>query len=145
MFAQLEAREQIQAKRRKIWEYYSQSLSEWAEENGVRLPLVPSYCEQPYHMFYILLPSLEYRQALIAHLRSCGILAVFHYLPLHLSDMGKRFGGREGDCPVTEDLSDRLLRLPFYNDLEEADQARVIEAMREFTRASLGSIFSVSP
>jgi dTDP-4-amino-4,6-dideoxygalactose transaminase len=83
-------------------------------------------------MFYILLPSLEQRQALIGHLKARGILSVFHYLPLHISDMGRRFGGKEGDCPVTEDVSDRLLRLPLYNDLEEADQARVVDAIREF-------------
>jgi dTDP-4-amino-4,6-dideoxygalactose transaminase len=83
-------------------------------------------------MFYMLMPSLEQRQALIAHLKSRGILAVFHYLPLHLSDMGRGFGGQEGDCPVTEDVSDRLVRLPFYNVLTEMDQARVVSAIREF-------------
>jgi dTDP-4-amino-4,6-dideoxygalactose transaminase len=82
-------------------------------------------------MFYMLMPSLERRQALIAHLKAHGILSVFHYLPLHLSDMGQRFGGKEGDCPVTESVSDRLLRLPFYAGLSEAEQARVIEAIRE--------------
>jgi dTDP-4-amino-4,6-dideoxygalactose transaminase len=132
LYAQLEAREQIQAKRRTIWEYYEAQLDAWAEANQVRLPTVPTHCEQPYHMFYMLLPSLESRQALIAHLKARGIQSVFHYLPLHLSDMGQRFGGKPGDCPVTEDLSDRLLRLPFYNDLNEADQARVAAAIREF-------------
>ena len=83
-------------------------------------------------MFYLLLPSLQVRQELIAHLKSRGILAVFHYLPLHLSDMGRRFGGRPGDCPITEDVSDRLLRLPFYNSLTEDDQAHVVGAVREF-------------
>ena len=86
-------------------------------------------------MFYLLLPSLEDRQALIGHLKARGILSVFHYLPLHLSDMGRKFGGMEDDCPVTEDVSDRLLRLPFYNDLTEADQARVVEAILEFEPA----------
>jgi len=80
-------------------------------------------------MFYLLLPSLEKRQALISHLKEQGILAVFHYLPLHLSEMGQRFGGRPGDCPVTEDVSDRLLRLPFYHGLTQDDQARVVEAI----------------
>ena len=132
LYAQLEAREQIQAKRQRIWEYYYTNLHGWAEENGVRLPVVPDHCEQIYHMFYLLLPSLEQRQALIAHLKAQGIMAVFHYLPLHLSDMGRRFGGKPGDCPVTEDLSDRLLRLPFYNSLSEAEQERVITAIKEF-------------
>lgn len=140
LYAQLEAREEIQAKRRKIWEYYYDHLATWAGENGVRLPVVPAYCEQSYHMFYILLPSLEYRQALIEHLKSRGILSVFHYLPLHLSDMGRHFGGSEGDCPVTEVVSDRLLRLPFYNDFDESDQARVVEAIKEFEMASFPSM-----
>jgi dTDP-4-amino-4,6-dideoxygalactose transaminase len=137
LYAQLEAREEIQAKRRRIWEYYREHLQDWAQDKGIQLPTVPLYCEQPYHLFYLLLPSLEQRQALIDHLKARRILSVFHYLPLHLSDMGRRFGGREGDCPVTEDVSDRLLRLPFYNDLDEADQARVVQAIKEFEPASL--------
>jgi dTDP-4-amino-4,6-dideoxygalactose transaminase len=60
------------------------------------------------------------------------MLAVFHYLPLHLSPMGLRFGGKSGDCPVTEQVSDRLVRLPFYNDLTEADQVRVVAALKDF-------------
>jgi dTDP-4-amino-4,6-dideoxygalactose transaminase len=83
-------------------------------------------------MFYLLLPSLEDRQAMIDHLKARGILSVFHYLPLHLSDMGRQFGGELGDCPVTEDVSDRLVRLPFYNNLGEVDQAKVVEAILEF-------------
>jgi dTDP-4-amino-4,6-dideoxygalactose transaminase len=132
LYAQLEAREQIQATRQRIWETYADALQPWAAAHAVRLPIVPSDCAQAYHMFYLLLPSLAARQALIAHLRARSILSVFHYLPLHLSDMGRRLGGHEGDCPVTEDISDRLLRLPFYNDLTEADQARVIAAIEEF-------------
>jgi dTDP-4-amino-4,6-dideoxygalactose transaminase len=135
LYAQLEAREEIQAKRKRIWEYYDEHLRDWAQDHGVQLPTVPSHCEQPYHLFYLLLPSLEQRQAFIDHLKARRILSVFHYLPLHLSDMGRRFGGREGDCPVTEDVSDCLVRLPFYNDLDEADQARVVEAILEFEPA----------
>jgi dTDP-4-amino-4,6-dideoxygalactose transaminase len=83
-------------------------------------------------MFYLLLPSLKQRQALIAHLKAHGIHGVFHYLPLHLSKMGRRFGGKYGDCPVTEGVSDRLLRLPFHNALTETDQAHIVAALREF-------------
>jgi dTDP-4-amino-4,6-dideoxygalactose transaminase len=136
LFAQLEAWEEIQTKRRQIWEYYNQNLKDWAEKNDVRLPIVPSYCEQSYHMFYLLLPSLAFRQAIITHLKSYGILSVFHYLPLHLSTMGRKFGGDEGDCPVAEDVSDRLLRLPFYNDMSEIDQKQVVDAILEFTSVS---------
>jgi dTDP-4-amino-4,6-dideoxygalactose transaminase len=133
LYAQLEKYEAIQAKRKWIWEYYQAHLQDWAAKLGVRLPYIPEHCEQPYHIFYILLPSLGERQALIKHLRSKGILAVFHYLPLHLSDMGRGFGGKVGDCPVTEDLSDRLLRLPFYFELTEADLAFVVEAICDYT------------
>jgi len=83
-------------------------------------------------MYYLLLPSLEKRQALIAHLKARNIYAVFHYLPLHLSEYGSRFGGRAGDCPVTEDLSDRLLRLPFFNSMTDALQSEVIAAVKGF-------------
>jgi dTDP-4-amino-4,6-dideoxygalactose transaminase len=135
LYAQLEARKHIQNKRRRIWEYYYTHLEDWAHDRGIQLPHVPAHCEQSYHMFYLLLPSLEQRQALIAHLKRRGILSVFHYLPLHLSQMGKLFGGKPGDCPVTENVSDRLIRLPFYNDLTEAELAKVVDAIKNFERA----------
>lgn len=131
LYAQLEAREQIQVKRRRIWEYYYEHLQDWAWEHGVRLPIVPADCEQSYHLFYLLMPDLKARTRLISHLKERGILSVFHYLPLHLSPIGERFGGKPGDCPVTEDISDRLVRLPFYNDLTREDQDKVIEATQE--------------
>lgn len=132
LYAQLEMREAIQTRRCEIWNVYNTELSGWAEKSGVRLPIVPEHCDQAYHMFYILMPSLEQRQALISHLKARGVLSVFHYLPLHLSDMGKQFDGKPGDCPVTEDISDRLLRLPFYYNLSEAEQAEVVELITAF-------------
>lgn len=132
LYAQLESREQVQSQRQRIWQCYYDHLKDWAAAQGVRLPVVPSYCEQPSHMFYLLLPSLHDRSRFIDHLKAQGILSVFHYLPLHLSDKGQQFGGRPGDCPVTEDLSDRLVRLPFYNDLEAEEQMQVIEAITAF-------------
>jgi len=130
--AQLEAREVIQTRRRRVWDTYARELAVWAAKHGVRLPVVPAHCEHPSHMFYLLLPSLEQRQALIRHLRARGILAVFHYLPLHLSEMAARIGAT-GRCPVTCEVSDKLLRLPFYNDLTEDDQAQVIAALHDFS------------
>src|SRR6266513_561280 len=130
--AQLEHRDQIQARRRQIWETYARELASWADANGVRLPVVPPECEQTYHMFYVIMPSLESRHALISHLAGCGILAVFHYLPLHLSPMGLRLGGQQGACPVTEDLSDRLLRLPLFTGMSSSEQNQVIDAVRAF-------------
>jgi dTDP-4-amino-4,6-dideoxygalactose transaminase len=132
LYAQLEARDDIQSKRQKIWDRYDTELSGWADQYDVQLPTVPAHCEQSYHVFYMVLPSLASRQALIAHLRSQHILSVFHYLPLHLSEMGQHYGGQPGDCPVTERLGDCLLRLPLYNDLSEADQTRVVEAIHSF-------------
>lgn len=129
LYAQFEARDQIQHKRQHIWERYHTELHSWATSRDIRLPIVPDGCEQTYHMYYILLPSLDERQALIAYLKEKSIFSVFHYLPLHLSDKGRDFGGKVGDCPVTEDMSDRLLRLPFYNSMTDDDQTRVIEAL----------------
>ncbi len=130
--AQFEMRDEIQNKRRNIWNYYYEHLKDWAQLHEVRLPYVPDYCEQTYHEFFMLLPTLELRQGLIAHLRERDIQSVFHYLPLHLSEMGVKFGGRPGDCPVTERVSDQLIRLPFYTSLTQQDQERVVEAVRQY-------------
>lgn len=132
LYAQLESRASIQAARRRIWDYYHAHLSDWALAHDVQLPFVPVHCEQPYHLYYLLMPTPEQRQAMIDHLRSQGIQSVFHYLPLHASEVGQRFGGRPGDCPVTESVSARLLRLPLYHALSEANQARVVEAVTTF-------------
>jgi dTDP-4-amino-4,6-dideoxygalactose transaminase len=131
--AQLERYEQIVAARRRVWEIYYRELSGWASDRGVQLPCVPSHCEQPFHMFYLLMPSLASRQELIQHLKHRGILSVFHYVPLHLAPMGLRFGGRAGQCPVTERVSDSVVRLPFYNQLSEHEQMEVVQAIREFS------------
>lgn len=86
-------------------------------------------------MFYLLMPNLEHRQLLIEHLKRSGILTVFHYLPLHLSAMGQKYGGKLGDCPVTESVSDRVVRLPFYNELTQSQQAQILESMNELPAA----------
>lgn len=132
LFAQLEHSGDIQGKRRRIWEYYYANLADWAKERGVQLPHIPAHCDQSWHLFYLVMPSQDERQRLISGLKERDILSVFHYLPLHLSPMGERFGGRSGDCPVCESVSDRLVRLPFYNDLSEADQALVVAAVKQF-------------
>ncbi len=132
LYAQLEQREKIQLHRKNIWEMYNVGLSDWAAAHDVQLPHVPEYCEQSYHMFYLLMPNLELRQRFISYLRERGIYSVFHYLPLHLSDMGQRFGSKPGDLPVTENISDRLVRLPFHNALTSNEQEQVIDAIREF-------------
>jgi dTDP-4-amino-4,6-dideoxygalactose transaminase len=132
LYAQLEAREQIQEKRRQVWNRYYEPLADWAQSNDVKLPVIPPECEQAHHMFYVLLPSIEHREWLIAHLKAQGILSVFHYSPLHLSEAGKKFAARASNCPVTEEISERLLRLPFYNDLSENEQESVTDAVKNF-------------
>jgi len=132
LFSQLEEREKIQGRRQEIWNFYFEHLSGWASENGVTLPFVPAYCDQAYHIFYMLMPDLDIRTRFITHLKSQEIMAVFHYLPLNLSDMGRGFGGKEGDCPITEKISDQLVRLPFYFDLTLQDLEKVIKAINDF-------------
>ncbi len=133
LFAQFEQHEKIQLHRKHVWEMYYAGLKDWANSHDVQLPCIPNHCEQSYHMFYMLLPSLELRQNLIAYLRERGIYSVFHYLPLHLSDMGQNFGGKVGDCPVTERVSDQLIRLPFHNSLSSSEQEQVIDLLQGFT------------
>jgi dTDP-4-amino-4,6-dideoxygalactose transaminase len=137
LYGQLEQWESIQAKRRGIWERYDEALGEWCEARGVRRPIVPEHCEQAYHMYYLLMPSLEERTAFIAHLAKQEIKAVFHYLPLHLSSFAESRGlgawsrEQKAECPVTEDVSDRLVRLPFYTSMSAEEQERVIQAALE--------------
>lgn len=132
LFAQFECRTRIQAERERVWKRYAGELADWAGRSGVVLPRVPPHCQQPFHMFQLLLPSAGDRDRLLTHLLARGIGAVFHYVPLHLSAMGRRFGGREGQCPVSEDVSGRLVRLPFFNALRADQQDRVIEAVVDF-------------
>lgn len=132
LLAQLESWEEIQVNRQRIWERYHTELSQWSALNGIHIPFIPPESKQAFHMFYLLLPGLASRQAFIQHLKSYGILSVFHYQPLHLSEMGRKFGGRPGDCPVTEQISDRLVRLPFYSNLSENEQTQVIDAVLAF-------------
>lgn len=135
LLAQLEARELIQERRAAIFGRYSEGLAGWARYNEIKLISVPESCEPAFHLFYLLLPEPNHRDALIAHLRRRNIHAVFHYLPLHLSEMGRKYGGKLGDCPVTEWVSSRLVRLPFYLDLTDQDVDRVVAAVCEFSPA----------
>jgi dTDP-4-amino-4,6-dideoxygalactose transaminase len=132
LWGQLSERERIQERRRHLWRRYHAELAAWAETVGAQRPTVPEHCEQSWHCYYLILPSAGVRAALARHLRERGIQAVGHYLPLHLSPMGRRFGGREGDCKVTEAVSDRLLRLPLFYELGDGEQEEVIEAIACF-------------
>ncbi len=132
LLAQLEHRTEIQERHRTLWLRYHEQLREWADASGVQRPTVPEQCESSYHIYYMLMPTLDARTKLMTHLRSRGVQVAFHYQPLHTSEMGEHFGGRVGHCPVTERIVDLLIRLPLYPALSDDDQTRVIDAVREF-------------
>ncbi|HEX2871705.1 MAG TPA: dTDP-4-amino-4,6-dideoxygalactose transaminase [Polyangiaceae bacterium] len=132
LVAQLEARESIQSRRHAAWNRYEAELRGWAEARGIGLPFIPPEADHPAHMFYLMMPSLERRQAFIAHMWQAGIVTPFHYVPLHTSIMGKKLGYSEGACPVTESVSDRLVRLPLYASISADEQRRVIEQIKAF-------------
>ena len=129
--AQLEDRQRIQQRREVIWVKYHEMLKKWAVDRGVTLPTVPPSCAQAFHMFYMLMPSASAREKLIAHLGAKGILAVWHYQPLHTSKVGKMYGGQDGDCPVAERVAEQLVRLPFYTTMTDEEQLIVVEALYE--------------
>ncbi len=130
--AQLEEADEIQALRRRVWARYDEALTAWASARGCELPFVPEGCGSSWHSFHVLLADQATRDGLIEHLRLRGIGAPFHYLPLHLSVMGRRFGGQQGDCPITESFSGRLIRLPLHHSLTEKEVASVISAVEAF-------------
>jgi dTDP-4-amino-4,6-dideoxygalactose transaminase len=132
LLAQLEARERVQARRAAMWQRYAEALAPWAAARGVTLPTVPAGCTHSAHLFYLLLPSAEERAAFIAYLKALAVDAVFHYQPLHLSPMGRRVGRAPGGCPVTEDVSGRLVRLPLSAGLRDDEQDRIIDAVCRF-------------
>ena len=129
---QLEAFETIQANRQRVFTAYASGLASWARQNGATLPQVPAGCDPAWHMFYLLLPDLTARTRFIAHLKSQQIHSVFHYLPLHLAPAAARWASRQGPCPVTENVSDRLVRLPFFTTMTPETQSRVIDAVLSF-------------
>jgi dTDP-4-amino-4,6-dideoxygalactose transaminase len=129
--AQLEALPALLERRRRAWDGYRAALASWAEERVVRLPRVPEGCAGGYTVFALLLPDPGRRPELIARIARRGVEAAFHYQPLHLSPAGRRLGGRPGDCPVTEAVCDRLLRLPLHAELTDTDVERVVATLRE--------------
>lgn len=132
LYGQLSHSNEIQQSRQRVWNAYYQQLGSWSSENNVRLPIVPDYCDQAYHMFYMLMPDLEHRTRFIAYLREHDIHAVFHYLPLHNSDMGRKLGGESAKCPVSVDISNRLVRMPFYNEMTDRELSHVIDVVKSF-------------
>ena len=133
LVAQLEDRQAIQTRRKAIWNHYHASLASWAAENEVSQPIVPNDCEHPAHLYYLLLPSLAARQLIIQHLRDNGIMSVFHYVPLHLSPMGRHYSGRTHTCEVAEHMSSRIVRLPLYTQLRDNETHDIIGKVKTFS------------
>lgn len=129
LYGQLECRRTIQAKRHALFRCYQELLEPHAGSLGIRLPLVSAGCTPAYHMFYVLLPDRQTRDRVLADMRSDGIRATFHYVPLHSSQAGRRFAAQPSRCPVSEDISGRLLRLPFHNNLPTTDAERVVGSL----------------
>ena len=125
LLGQLEMLDEIADRRRAIYREYQRLLQPLAEAGLLGLPHVPADCASNHHLFHILLPTPAQRDGLLRHLRTQGIHAVFHYVPLHTSPMGRQLGGRDGDLPITEDLAARLVRLPMYGGLTSADAMRI--------------------
>ena len=126
LYAQFEQLDEINHKREHIFNYYYEYLKKLENRGRLRLPIIPEECECNYHMFYILLNSEAERNDLMDKLKGNGILAVFHYIPLHSAPMGLKMGYKVGDLPITEKLSGRLLRLPMYADLEEKELGYIV-------------------
>jgi len=138
LYGQLELLQSIADRRRDIYEFYLSHLQELEASGLVRLPRVNADCGTNHHMFYMLLPNIEARTGLIEHLRNQGIMSVFHYVPLHTAPVGLSFGYHQGDLPVTEELSERLVRLPFYYDLTEQDQLAVVTNIKKYIWQAVG-------
>jgi dTDP-4-amino-4,6-dideoxygalactose transaminase len=132
LVGQLEHADTITARRGEIFDHYATALAPLIERGLIRIPTVPQYCTPNYHMFYVLTADIAERTALIAHLRAAGILAVFHYVPLHTSPFARSLGIPPRDLPMTDDLSARLVRLPMYFDLTHRDVDAITSCMLDF-------------
>ena len=132
LYAQLEKMDAISSRRRACHQYYRTRLQPLADAGVLQLPAIPADCVDNAHLFWVAVKDQATRDALIEHLKGRGILAVFHYVPLHSSPMGLKTCRVAGPLPVTEDVASRLLRLPLYYDLTELQQQSVVEAVEDF-------------
>ncbi len=130
LWAQLESAAVITQKRIDIWQQYHQAFASLEAQGKVRRPIIPDACQHNAHIYYLLLPNLDARNALIEKLKACGINAVFHYVPLHLSPAGRKYG-KHGDLLLTQDLSERLVRLPLWVGMEESVEYVIQQVIAE--------------
>ena len=136
LVGQLEQADSIQARRRAIFERYVDRLTGPAAELGLRLPVLPEGIDPAWHLFHVLLPEASIRSGVMGELREQGIATTFHYVPLHDSEGGRRFAARPTECPVSSDVSSRLVRLPFFNTLTATDVDRVTDALVTAVKAA---------
>lgn len=129
LLAQLEQAEAITASRRHTWDTYHEGLAGLEAEGRLRRPRVPSGCEHNAHIYYLLLDDPGSRARVLSELNEVGVNAVFHYVPLHSSPAGERYGRASGKLTVTDDVSSRLIRLPLWAGMPEGDVERVIEVV----------------
>lgn len=132
LLAQLEQGDCIIQQRMEIWDYYHQAFAALERQGTLRRPMIPADCQHNAHIYYLLIESLETRTALMAHLKRQGIQSTFHYVPLHSAPAGLKYGRSSGSLPITEDLSERLLRLPLGAAMTMAEANSVVEAVLEF-------------
>lgn len=131
---QLQNFENIQEMRKNIWRRYASELRDWSINAGVEQMFVPNECDQPYHMYYMVMENLETRSQLIAHLKELGVMATFHYQPLHSSEAGRAYGRAVGELPNTQRAADCLVRLPLWAGMSESEVTQVISAVSSFNR-----------
>jgi dTDP-4-amino-4,6-dideoxygalactose transaminase len=131
LWAQLEEAESITQRRLRIWEQYHEGFAQLEVQGKVHRPLVPSECRHNAHLYYLLMGDLSARMTLLERLKARGVNAVFHYVPLHSSPAGKRYGRAHGDLSRTEAVSDRLVRLPLWIEMADEDVVQVIRAVYE--------------
>lgn len=129
LWAQFEKLDEIQQKRKTIYETYYEGLKYLQDKGRLRLPVIPEYCTSNYHMFYIILNTENERNRIMDKLKEKNIRSVFHYIPLHSSPMGERLGYKAGDLPKTEDMSSRLLRLPMFVELEDTEVRYIVDQL----------------
>ncbi|MBE5997726.1 MAG: dTDP-4-amino-4,6-dideoxygalactose transaminase, partial [Lachnospiraceae bacterium] len=134
LWAQFEAFEEIMEDRLASWNAYNEAFAPLRDAGKLELPVIPENCVHNAHMFYVKLRDIEERSAFLKHMRDCGVLSVFHYIPLHSAPAGQRFGRFDGEDEYTTRESERIARLPLYYGLTEEDRAAVIEAVRSFFR-----------
>jgi dTDP-4-amino-4,6-dideoxygalactose transaminase len=139
LLAQLEQRDVILARRRAVHDRYTTLLEPFAGAGSFRMPVIPPDCEPAYHMFFVLLPNRETRDRVMRTMRAQGVQPTFHYVPLHSAPGGELFGDGRQECPVTDDISGRLLRLPFFNDLRADEIDRVVDAYLSALDETLGA------